>query len=104
MKIPQEKLISVTLTAGILFTICSIFISGGKATAVKAKSVSEKIDAHINKYSKTEDFQGTVLVARKGKIIHKAAYGLSDREKKLQNTLDTQFLIGSLTKSFVAFR
>jgi len=102
MKIPQEKLISVTLPAGILFTICCIFISGGKASAVKAKSVSEKIDAHINKYSKTEDFQGTVLVARKGKIIHKAAYGLSDREKKLQNTLDTQFLIGSLTKSFVA--
>lgn len=88
--------------SGILFTVCSISISAGKAHPIKAKSVSEKIDAHIIKYSKTEDFQGAVLVARKGKIIHKAAYGLRDREKKLQNTPDTQFLIGSLTKSFVS--
>lgn len=102
MKIRREKLISVTLPAGILFIIFSMFIGAGNAHPVKAKSVSEKIDAHINKYVLNEDFQGTVLVARKGKIIHKAAYGMSDREKKLQNTLDTQFFIGSLTKSFVA--
>lgn len=102
MKLRKVKLISLTLLAGILFTMCSLFISPGKASSEKAKSISEKIDAHINNYSKNEGFQGTVLVARKGKIIHKAAYGLSDREKKLQNTLDTQFLIGSLSKSFVA--
>ncbi len=65
------------------------------------KSISEKFDAHIAKYIKDEDFQGTILIAQNGKIIHKAAYGLFDRERKRENTIDTQFLIGSLTKSFV---
>ncbi|CAM1343387.1 serine hydrolase domain-containing protein [Tenacibaculum amylolyticum] len=47
-------------------------------------------------------FTGTVLVAKKGKILFEGSYGFKDRKNKIPNTIDTKFLIGSLTKQFVA--
>ncbi|MCX7013859.1 MAG: serine hydrolase [Candidatus Sumerlaeota bacterium] len=47
-------------------------------------------------------FQGSVLVAQNGAVIHKGGYGLADRESQTPNAVDTQFRIGSLTKPFTA--
>ena len=47
-------------------------------------------------------FAGTVLVAKNGKVLFSGAYGLADREKKIPNTLDTRFRIGSMNKMFTA--
>ncbi len=60
------------------------------------------IEKYIQSFKDTTHFQGTVLVAKGDSIIHHAAYGMFDVENKVPNTLNTQFLIGSLTKSFVA--
>ena len=62
----------------------------------------EKIEQLITDYIKNEDFQGSILIAEKGETLFKKAYGMADREKNIKNTIGTQFLIGSLTKSFVA--
>ena len=50
----------------------------------------------------TGQFSGAVLIARNGKPIFEHAYGMSDRERKLPNTLDTRFRIGSMNKMFTA--
>jgi D-alanyl-D-alanine carboxypeptidase len=47
-------------------------------------------------------FSGTVLVAKDGRTVFSAAYGLADREKKIANKLGTQFRIGSMNKMFTA--
>jgi CubicO group peptidase (beta-lactamase class C family) len=47
-------------------------------------------------------FAGAVLVAKSGKALFSGAYGLADRGKKLANTLDTRFRIGSMNKMFTA--
>ena len=47
-------------------------------------------------------FSGSVLVAKKGKIIFEEAYGESDRVQKISNTNDTKYGIGSVTKQFTA--
>ena len=47
-------------------------------------------------------FSGTVLVAKKGEIIFKEAYGELDRVTKAPNTIDTKYGIGSVTKQFTA--
>lgn len=47
-------------------------------------------------------FSGSVLVAKKGEIIFKEAYGDSDRINKIPNTIDTKYGIGSVTKQFTA--
>ncbi|MCY0996800.1 serine hydrolase [Myxococcus sp. MISCRS1] len=64
--------------------------------------VAAKLDAHLRTYVDKEGFRGAVLVAKDGKVIHRAAYGLADEKGKRPNQVDSQFLIGSLTKSFTA--
>jgi len=45
---------------------------------------------------------GAFLAVRDGRIIHKATFGVRNREQNLPVTLDTVFPIGSATKSFTA--
>jgi D-alanyl-D-alanine carboxypeptidase len=47
-------------------------------------------------------FAGAVLVAHNGRNIFEQAYGLADRERKIPNTLETRFRIGSMNKMFTA--
>ena len=87
-------------------TICFIvmFYSGCNSLlpAVFEETTVEKIESHILQYVKNEDFRGTILVAQNGNVIHKAAYGYADKTGKVLNETKTQYLIGSLTKSFTA--
>ncbi len=50
----------------------------------------------------SDHFAGAVLIAHNGKPVFAEAYGLSDREYKIPNTLKTRFRIGSLNKVFTA--
>lgn len=47
-------------------------------------------------------FSGYVLVAQHDQPIFSQAYGLADRDRKLPNTADTSFRVGSVTKQFTA--
>lgn len=49
-----------------------------------------------------DDFSGAVLVTRRDKVVFAAAQGLADRERKLPNTLQTRFRVGSMDKMFTA--
>lgn len=60
------------------------------------------IEKYINAAVRNSHFQGSVLVAKGDSIVHQSAYGMNDIENKIPNNLNTQFLIGSLTKSFAA--
>jgi CubicO group peptidase (beta-lactamase class C family) len=63
------------------------------AAAVKAKA-QERFAAG--------DFEGAVLIAKDGKPVLEAAYGLADRATRTPNTVDTQFRFGSMGKMFTA--
>src|SRR4029078_5299625 len=43
---------------------------------------------------------GVAVIARDGKPVLAQAYGYADREKKIPNTVDTPFLLGSMNKLF----
>ena len=60
------------------------------------------VKAQVEKNVAADRFAGTVLVAKNGKVLLTGAYGLADREKKIPNTLDTRFRIGSMNKMFTA--
>ena len=47
-------------------------------------------------------FAGTALIAKNGRPVLAAAYGLSDREHKTPTKLETRFRIGSMNKMFTA--
>jgi D-alanyl-D-alanine carboxypeptidase len=56
----------------------------------------------LDKAAAADKFSGAALVAKNGKPVFTAAYGLADREKKISNTLKTKFRIGSMNKMFTA--
>jgi D-alanyl-D-alanine carboxypeptidase len=56
--------------------------------------------ARLEKESAADRFSGTMLVKKKGRTLFSGAYGLADRDKKVPNTLDTRFRIGSMNKMF----
>ena len=80
-----------------LFSVC---ISHAQPESLA--QIAKKLDSHIVEYVEKGKFRGAVLVAKQGQIIHSGAYGFADENKRLLNQLDTQFLIGSTTKSFTA--
>ena len=53
-------------------------------------------------YHRNGVFNGTVLVADKGEIIYKKAFGVADRDWNIPNTTDTKFKIASISKPFTA--
>lgn len=47
-------------------------------------------------------FDGAVLVAENGRIIYKEAFGFANREWDIPNTVNTKFMIGSVSKPLTA--
>lgn len=67
-----------------------------------AQSYEKKIDSLIQKAIRLNRFNGSVLVCKNGKVIYEKAFGYQDAEKKIANTSNTVYQIGSTTKEFIA--
>ena len=61
-----------------------------------------KTGAYVHALAASDDFSGVVLIARNGEPVYQHAWGFADKEKKIPNTIDTKFNIGSMDKSFTA--
>ena len=75
------------------------------ATAMSATTPSDPyaaLTAELDRLAATEQFAGAALVARDGKVVYSQARGFADRDKKIANTLDTRFRMGSMNKMFTA--
>ena len=67
-----------------------------------AQDHAAKIQEFLATAHKYRQFNGSVLVAKNGKIIYKGAYGQANMEWNIPNTPDTRFRLGSITKQFTA--
>ncbi|MCX6217909.1 serine hydrolase [Spirosoma sp.] len=72
------------------------------AGAAFAQTKSAKIDALVQQYVASRQFNGAVLVADKGQVIFKKGYGMANMEWNIPNAPDTKFRLGSITKQFTA--
>lgn len=62
----------------------------------------ERLAGIMKTYHNYNMFDGAVLVAEKGNIIYKGAFGQANREWNIPNTTDTKFMIGSISKPITA--
>jgi D-alanyl-D-alanine carboxypeptidase len=69
---------------------------------MSAQQLIPALQAQLQHDSKAGRFSGAALLARNGKTVFAQAYGLADRAKKIPNTLETRFRIGSMNKMFTA--
>lgn len=70
--------------------------------ACPAQDVVSKVDDYLKSAIARSHFSGAVLIAREGRIIVRAGYGMANVEHGVPATPETKFRIGSLTKQFTA--
>ncbi|MHA6483972.1 serine hydrolase domain-containing protein [Paenibacillus sp. strain BS8-2] len=66
------------------------------------ENISRKLEQYMDNYIAKWPFSGTLLVARRGEILLREAYGQANLEHEVINRTDTKFGIWSITKSFTA--
>ncbi len=71
-------------------------------SSVSAQSKAAKIDSLMKLYSEYGQFNGSILVAEKGKVIYKKGLGYANMEWEIPNKPDTKHRLGSITKQFTA--
>lgn len=51
-------------------------------STIETKKVNQKLDSLLKQINKKQDFHGSVLVAKKGKLIYQNQVGIADFSKK----------------------
>lgn len=95
------KKIVVIVTSIILVIILAFTAKNISSNYVMNKKI-KAVDSYLKETAKGYGFNGTVLIAKDGKILLNKGYGYADFKNKIRNTSDTEFSIGSITKSITA--
>lgn len=103
--IPRPRVLSLVTSRNLLLALgCAAFL--GLGSAARAADGSPITDPAIESICRElEDsglLNGVVLVADSDTIIHRKSYGLASVEHGLAHTLDTRFMVASVTKAFTA--
>ncbi len=64
--------------------------------------ITTEINALVNKMHENGQFNGTILVAEKGKILFKGAFGYGDYEAKRKLVVESPCYLASVSKQFTA--
>jgi CubicO group peptidase (beta-lactamase class C family) len=70
------------------------------AVAVTEQEQLQEIGSYLKGMGDADIFSGAVVIGRDGKPVFAQAYGYADRKKKIPNTVETPFLLASMTKPF----
>jgi CubicO group peptidase (beta-lactamase class C family) len=81
---------------GALFAL--LLASGAAASQNKAS----QIDDLLQQYHELGQFSGAALVVNSGVIVLREGYGIANQDWQIENSPDTRYLLGSVTKSFTA--
>src|SRR5580698_43740 len=79
----------------------ALFVALAVTGVVTAQSTPE-VAARADAYIKAAGIQGSVLLAKSGKVILAKGYGLANIELDVANRPETKFRLGSITKQFTA--
>jgi len=83
----------------ILALVASVFLLPMSALA---QPTSDGFQHVVDEYVEKRSFSGTVLIARKGKVLYEANVGEADIEWNVPTSPQTRYRIASLSKPFIA--
>jgi CubicO group peptidase (beta-lactamase class C family) len=72
------------------------------ALTASGADLGPRIDRVLRARFKADEFNGTALVARGGRVVFERGLGFANLEWKIPNDAHTRFEIGSMTKQFTA--
>jgi len=76
--------------------------TASKSAQLQAPEGAARMEHVIQSYVSSEQFMGSVLVARDGDVLLSKGYGSANLEWGIPNSPTTKFRLGSLTKQFTA--
>ena len=82
-----------------LFVVTIGFLS---VSAVYSQDVTARLDELLSAFAKQNKFNGSVLVAQKGKVLLEKGYGWKNKKDSLMLDANSIFQIGSVTKQFTS--
>lgn len=103
MHLPIRRPVRTRLAS--ILTVLPLLICAARPAAAQTPDPAEeaaRLDAYLRGAEEVRQFQGTVIVARKGIPVLERGYGYASIELKVPNGPETKFLIGSITKQFTA--
>jgi CubicO group peptidase (beta-lactamase class C family) len=109
----QKGVVCFFLVSTIFVLVSLAFALAGqtsKASEVKtdleqtpgAQDITPKINEYMDALVKAGKFNGSILIARDGKLLISKGYGMANFELDVSNTPQTKFRLGSITKPFTA--
>ncbi len=70
--------------------------------ATSDENLASRIRQHVAEMHGLDAFSGAILVAHRGNVVLEQAWGLADNARRINNTIGTQFCLGSMNKMFTA--
>lgn len=64
--------------------------------------IKDKVNQIVESFVKDKKFKGSILIGYKGEILLNVAFGKANIDKDIDNSVDTRFMIASMTKQFAA--
>lgn len=87
----------------VAFFVCFFAVANAALAQDKiAGEKADKIHEVLGKYHDYGLFNGSALVAERGKVIYKSGHGEANMEWHIPNASDTRFRLGSITKQFTS--
>lgn len=87
------------VSGGLLLLICG---AGMRPQLMTAQNIAAAMDAHLSDRTASGYFSGAVLVSEHRRVLLRKGYGAADLERRVANTPETIFRIGSITKPVTA--
>lgn len=92
--------IAAVLTLGMSAVECRAQETGRPRLA--DQEIVAQLRAHVERLAQADSFSGAVLIAKDGRTLWSAAFGIADRNFNVPNRIDTKFNLGSMNKMFTA--
>ena len=83
-------------------SVTMVFAGQGNGNGHGYGLLKQKLNAYFERLEAEEYFSGSVLVAKHGKVLLQAGYGMANIEEGIKNKANTVHAIASMTKAFTA--
>lgn len=71
-------------------------------SALTPQEAVSELDSYLQRMADKDVFSGSVLLAKGGKVLYKAAYGMASKRFNAPNNIETKFNLGSMNKMFTS--
>ncbi len=97
-----KKLICVYVFSLSVFITPNYGQADSQASVKNEKGLETQINAYVKPYLDVGGFNGSVLIAKKGKVLLSKGYGMANYELGVPNSPQSKFHIASVSKTFTA--